>query len=83
MNNYYKKNHVTHAFMTTQVGRQFATDDNHSLKFLSVGGEKLVTLDPPKNFTLVNGYGPTECTIFTTTFKVERVANSFIRYRGD
>ena len=73
MNAYFEKNHVTHAFMTTQVGRQFSTDiDNRSLKYLTVGGEKLVTLDPPKNFVLVNGYGPTECTILITAFKVER-----------
>jgi len=73
MNAYFEKNSVTHAFMTTQVGRQFATDiDNRSLKYLTVGGEKLVTLDPPKNFVLVNGYGPTECTILVTSFKVER-----------
>ena len=73
MNNYFDSNKVTHAFMTTQVGRQFATDiDNHSLKYLSVGGEKLVTLDPPKNFSLINAYGPTECTIFITVGKVEK-----------
>ncbi len=73
MNAYFEKNGVTHAFMTTQVGRQFATDiDNRSLKYMTVGGEKLVTLDPPKNYSLVNGYGPTECTILITAFKVER-----------
>ena len=59
--------------MTTQVGRQFATDiENKTLKYLTVGGEKLVTLDPPKNFVLVNGYGPTECTILVTAYKVDK-----------
>ena len=73
MNKYFEANDVTHAFMTTQVCRQFATDiDNHSLKYLSAGGEKLVTLNPPTNYSFINGYGPTECTIFSTTFKVER-----------
>lgn len=73
MNNYFEKNQVTHAFMTTQVGRQFATDiENHSLKYLTVGGEKLVTLEPPK-YTLVNAYGPTETTILITAFKVSKV----------
>ena len=72
MNNYFEKNKVTHAFMTTQVGRQFVTDiENKSLKYLTVGGEKLVTLNPPKNFNLVNAYGPTEGTILITAFKVE------------
>ena len=42
INAYFEKNGVTHAFLTTQVGRQFATDiENHGLKYLVVGGEKL------------------------------------------
>ena len=77
MNAYFEKNQVTHAFMTTQVGRQFATDiENHSLKYLRVGGEKLVTLEPPKNYCFVNGYGSTECTILITSFKVEKAEDN-------
>ena len=77
INAYFEKNGVTHAFLTTQVGRQFATDiENHGLKYLVVGGEKLVTLDPPKNYLLVNGYGPTECTILITAFKVEKAESN-------
>ena len=73
MNNYFEKNSVTHAFMTTQVGRQFATDiENKSLKYLTVGGEKLVTVNPPKNYNFYNIYGPTESTILITAFKVEK-----------
>lgn len=35
--------------MTTQVGRQFALEmDCKSLKYLSVGGEKLVPCEPPE-----------------------------------
>ena len=40
------------------------------LKHLSVGGEKLVSIDPP-SFAFHNGYGPTECTIFSTIFDVQ------------
>lgn len=66
-------NGVTHSFMTTQVGVMFAANfpQNPSLKHLSVGGEKLVSMDPP-SFAFHNGYGPTECTIFSTIFKVEK-----------
>ena len=66
-------NGVTHSFMTTQVGVMFAKNypDNPSLKHLSVGGEKLVSIDPP-SYAFHNGYGPTECTIFSTIFDVAK-----------
>ena len=68
---YFDSEGVTHAFMTTQIGYQFATNvECHSLKHLSVGGEALSALNPPTNYKMHNGYGPTECTIFTTTYLV-------------
>lgn len=71
---YFSDNHVTHSFMTTQVGRLFAAEGYEStLKYLSVGGEKLTPLDPPKGYELYNGYGPTECTIFSTTYLVDKL----------
>ena len=74
LNEYFEKEHVTHSFMTTQVAYQFATSiENHSLRYLLTGGEKLARLTPPNNYTLVNIYGPTECTICITTFNVTEV----------
>jgi len=66
-------NGITHSFMTTQVGVMYAKNypDNPSLKHLSVGGEKLVSMDPP-SYGFHNGYGPTECTIFSTIFPVQK-----------
>jgi amino acid adenylation domain-containing protein len=72
LNDYLEENGVTHAFMTTQVGRQFAdTISNHSLKHLSTGGEKLASIDPP-GYHFHNLYGPTETTIIATSFLVDR-----------
>ena len=74
LNDYFEANRVTHALMTTQVGRQFATEiSNRSLRHLNVGGEKLVPCDPPAHYTLHNAYGPTECTIVSTSFAVDRL----------
>ncbi|WKY48117.1 amino acid adenylation domain-containing protein [Eubacteriaceae bacterium ES3] len=72
LNEYFEENAISHAFMTTQVGRQFAdTINNHSLKHLSTGGEKLASIEPPKYY-FHNVYGPTETTVLVTSFLVDR-----------
>jgi gramicidin S synthase 2 len=70
MNQYMETNAINIAFMTTQVGYMFATViENKSLRLLSVGGEKLMPLRKPR-FDFYNAYGPTECTIFSTLYKI-------------
>ena len=71
LNDYFEREHITHSFMTTQVGYQFATSiENHSLLHLSTGGEKLASLVPPTEYNLYNVYGPTETTILVTCYPV-------------
>lgn len=71
LNEYLEQNGVTHSFMTTQVGYQFATSiENRSLRHLSTGGEKLVSLAPPQEYNFYNVYGPTETTILVTAYRI-------------
>ena len=70
---YFEENHITHSFITTQVGRQFATEIScSSLQYFAVGGEKLVPMDPPKGYTFFNIYGPTEGTVYCTIQEVDK-----------
>ncbi len=72
LNRYFEQHHITNAFMTTQVGRQFAVEfPNSSLRHLLVGGEALVPLHIEGSLQLSNGYGPSECTICSSIYKVE------------
>ena len=73
LNEYFEQNGITHSFMTTQVCYQFATSvENHTLEYLSGGGEKLASLTPPQGIKFYNIYGPTESTVFITYFLVDK-----------
>ncbi len=74
LDKFFAVNEITHAFMTTQVGRQFALfTSSKKLRYLSVGGEALTPLEPPKGLFFMNLYGPTECTVAVTFYHVEKL----------
>ena len=65
---------ITHALLTTQVGRQFVEGiDVKTLKYLFVGGEKLVPVENHNNYILYNAYGPSEGTVFCSTEVVDKM----------
>ncbi len=73
LRDYFNKNGITHTVMTTQVGRQFALMGGFdTLKHISVAGEKLTPPDVPEGFNLYNLYGPTEGSVITSAFRIDR-----------
>jgi amino acid adenylation domain-containing protein len=74
ISDYFNKNEITVAFLTTQMGRQLIESGNTgNLRVMGVGGEALVPIVPPSGLALYNFYGPTETTVAVTYQKVDRL----------
>jgi fengycin family lipopeptide synthetase D len=71
LNSYIEDNKITICFLPTQYCEQFMELDNKTLRLVNTGGEKLKRF-VKRSYTLVDNYGPTECTVVSTFFKVER-----------
>ncbi|NIM15388.1 MAG: amino acid adenylation domain-containing protein, partial [Candidatus Aminicenantes bacterium] len=71
LNDYYEKNQVTISYLPTQICEQFMRLNNQYLRKLLTGGDKL-RIFVNNNYDLYNNYGPTENTVVTTVFQVER-----------
>ncbi|MFZ2958257.1 MAG: amino acid adenylation domain-containing protein [Candidatus Ozemobacteraceae bacterium] len=73
VNNYLEANQITIINLPTQFCEQFMEQtENKSLKTLVTGGDKLKAFRP-RNYRLVNEYGPTEYTISATVFGVVKL----------
>ncbi len=77
MEEWFNRLSISHAFMTTQVSRQFyISTSTPKLKYLLAGGEKLVPLSPDREgLSFFNIYGPTECTILISVMPVKKLYN--------
>jgi amino acid adenylation domain-containing protein len=71
MNEFYERNDITISFLPTQLCELFMGTDNHSLRKLLTGGDKLRTV-VNRGYDLYNNYGPTENTVVTTAGLVKK-----------
>lgn len=71
LNAYYRTHGITISFLPTQICERFMELGNDSLRYLLTGADKLNRFIPGA-YQLVNNYGPTESTVVTTSFVVDR-----------
>ena len=73
LNAYFEHHQITISFLPTQLCEQFMQLENHSLRILLTGGDRL-TVSPKgaSQYELVNNYGPTENTVVATSYRVPR-----------
>ncbi|MCK4980390.1 MAG: AMP-binding protein, partial [Candidatus Delongbacteria bacterium] len=75
LNKYYQQNNITISFLPTQVCEQFMSLHNNSLRYLLTGADKLKHF-ANTNYKVVNNYGPTENTVVTSFFIVDKFYNN-------
>lgn len=67
----FKKRGITISFLPTPICEQFIQNsEGNYLRCLLTGGDKLQTIN--STYELFNNYGPTEGTVVSTSFKVEK-----------
>lgn len=73
---YFEENKITISVLPTQVGEQFMMQSKYSpSRTLIVAGERLTSF-VERGYTLANNYGPTENTVITTSFIVDKYYNN-------
>ena len=80
LNNHFIKYGVTHTHITTQVAKLFISNvGDSSLKTLVTGGEKLGEVEYPKNYKLIDTYGPTEACVYVTSIdEIDKIDSSSV-----
>ncbi|WP_020426765.1 non-ribosomal peptide synthetase, partial [Paenibacillus riograndensis] len=71
LNRFYEEQGITISFLPTQICEQFMELENKSLRKLLTGADKLKKYRK-QTYDLINNYGPTENTVVTTSFVVDK-----------
>ena len=71
MDDYFCENGITHISLTTQMGVLLAKNTKcKTFRYITAGGEKLIPFVPREGLRYVNGYGPSECTVYASEYTV-------------
>ncbi|CAL7960553.1 hypothetical protein GAMM_170005 [Gammaproteobacteria bacterium] len=71
INDFFHRHNVAYAFLPTKFAELFFDLENTSLVNLIVAGEKLEKFTE-QSYRVSNGYGPTENTVYTTNFILDK-----------
>ncbi len=69
LTDFLKESNISVGFFTTRIAHMLNYLP-HNLRIILTGGEKIQPLDI-EDYQLINGYGPTECTIYSTYYKTK------------
>ncbi|WP_442591967.1 amino acid adenylation domain-containing protein [Pedobacter sp. AW31-3R] len=73
LNDYYHQQKITISFLPSQIGEAFYEEDNHSLRYLLLGGDRVNSYQP-KTYQVVNNYGPTENSVVSTSYFIDEAS---------
>jgi amino acid adenylation domain-containing protein/thioester reductase-like protein len=71
INDFFHHNHITYGFLPTKFAELFFQLENHTLRNLIVGGEKIDKFIK-RTYRVINAYGPTETTVQPTCFIIDK-----------
>ncbi|SHE68987.1 non-ribosomal peptide synthase domain TIGR01720/amino acid adenylation domain-containing protein [Seinonella peptonophila] len=77
LHRFYQDNQITISFLPTQIAEQFMEKENHTLRRLLVGGDRLRRIQT-QPYQIFNHYGPTENTVVTTCWEVTKREDGMI-----
>ncbi len=69
---FFKDNNITHCYVPTQICQSLVEDEFYKDDLTIVTGGDVLKLGKETDLTIYNNYGPTENTVVTTSFQVQK-----------
>lgn len=72
LSGFLKNNNITHSYVPTQICQSLVEDEFYKDDLTIVTGGDVLKLGKATNLTIYNNYGPTENTVVTTSYQVQK-----------